>query len=65
MLKLEEIKKGARLTGLDPRGIVCVPSVEPLGTDAVTVCFKGGRRQARRADAVPHRRGAPMSARRC
>ena len=41
MLELEEIKKGARLTGLDPRGIVRVPSVEPAGTDAVTVYLKG------------------------
>ncbi|WP_373510759.1 DEAD/DEAH box helicase, partial [Thiocapsa sp.] len=41
MLKLEAIKKDAQLAGLDPNGIVRVVSVEPVGTDAVTVYFKG------------------------
>ena len=40
MLKLEAIKKDAQLTGLDPNGIVRVVSVEPVGTDAVTVFYK-------------------------
>ena len=40
MLKLEAITKDAQLTGLDPNGIVRVVSVEPVGTDAVTVYFK-------------------------
>jgi len=38
---LEEIKKGAQLAGLDPNGIVRVVSVEPVGSDAVTVYYKG------------------------
>ena len=41
MLKLEAIQKDAQLTGLDPNGIVRVVSVEPVGTDAVTVYLKG------------------------
>ena len=41
MLKLEAIQKDAQLTGLDPNGIVRVVSIEPVGTDAITVYFKG------------------------
>ena len=41
LLRLEEIKKGAQLAGLDPNGIVRVVSVEPVGSDAVTVYYKG------------------------
>jgi len=41
MLKLEAIKKDAQPAGLDPNGIVRVVSVEPVGTDAVTVYFRG------------------------
>ena len=41
MLKLEEINKDAQVAGFDPNGIVRVVSVEPVGTDALTVYFKG------------------------
>jgi len=41
MLKLEAIKKDAQITGLNPNGIARVVSVEPIGSDAVTVYFKG------------------------
>jgi hypothetical protein len=41
MLKLEAIQKDAQIAGLDPNGIVRVVSVEPVGTEAVTVYFKG------------------------
>ena len=37
MLKLEEINKDAQVAGFDPNGIVRVVSVEPVGTDALTV----------------------------
>ena len=40
MLKLEAIKKDAQLAGLDPNGIARVVSVEPVGTDAITVFYK-------------------------
>ncbi|UHD17520.1 hypothetical protein [Thiocapsa bogorovii] len=41
MLQLEAITKDAQLAGLDPNDIVRVVSVEPVGTDALTVYFKG------------------------
>jgi len=40
MLKLEEIRKDAQVIGLGPNGIVRIVTVEPVGTDAVTVYFK-------------------------
>jgi hypothetical protein len=40
MLKLQAIQKDAQITGLDPNGIVRVVSVEPVGTDAITVFYK-------------------------
>ena len=41
MLKLEAIQKDAQVAGLDPNGIARVVSIEPVGTDAITVYFKG------------------------
>ena len=43
MQKLEEIQKDAQVAGLDPNGIVRVVSVEPVGTEAVTVYLKGAQ----------------------
>jgi len=40
-LKLESISRGAILTGVDPAGPVTVMAVDGMGTDAVTVIFKG------------------------
>jgi hypothetical protein len=40
MLKLEDIRKDAQVAGLDPNGIARVVTVEPVGTDALTVYFK-------------------------
>ena len=40
-MKLESITRGAILTGIDPAGPVTVMAVDGLGTDAVTVIFKG------------------------
>jgi superfamily II DNA or RNA helicase len=40
LLKLEDIKKNAALTGLEPGQTVRVVTVEPIGPDALTVYYK-------------------------
>ena len=40
MLKLEDIRKDAQVLGLDPNGIARIVTVDPVGTDALTVYFK-------------------------
>ena len=40
MLRLEDIKAGAQVLGLDPSGVVRVVTVEPVGPDALTVYYK-------------------------
>ena len=40
MLKLEEIKKDAQVIGIEANEIVKVVSVEPVGSDAITVYYK-------------------------
>ncbi|MDZ7852311.1 MAG: helicase-related protein [Halomonas sp.] len=45
MLKLEDIKKDAQVRGIKPDEIVRVVTVEPVGTDALTIYFKDGQGQ--------------------
>jgi superfamily II DNA or RNA helicase len=40
MLKLEEIKKNAAITGIEPGHVVRIVTTEPVGTDALTVYYK-------------------------
>jgi superfamily II DNA or RNA helicase len=40
VLRLEDIKTGAQILGLDPDGVARVITVEPVGPDALTVYFK-------------------------
>lgn len=40
MLKLEEIKAGAVIFGLEPGEVVRVVTSEPIGADALTVYYK-------------------------
>lgn len=40
MLKLEQIKKDAQVQGLQADGVVRIVSVEPVGSDAITVYYK-------------------------
>ena len=42
MLKLEEIKKNAAITGIEPGHVVRIVTTEPVGTDALTVYYKTG-----------------------
>lgn len=39
-MKLEELRKDAQVTGIEPGEIVRVVTVEPVGTEAVTVYYK-------------------------
>jgi superfamily II DNA or RNA helicase len=40
MLKLEDIKKGAQVRGIDPEEIVRIVTIESVGDDAITVYYK-------------------------
>jgi superfamily II DNA or RNA helicase len=40
MLKLEEIKKNASVSGIEPGHVVRIVTTEPVGTDALTVYYK-------------------------
>lgn len=40
MLKLEDIKKNAAITGIEPGQVVRVVTTEPVGADALTVYYK-------------------------
>ncbi|TVS19754.1 MAG: DEAD/DEAH box helicase, partial [Gammaproteobacteria bacterium] len=42
MLKLEDIRKDARIHGLEPDQVVRVVTIEPVGEDAITVYYKTG-----------------------
>ena len=43
MLKLEDIKKDAQITGLEPKEVVRIVTVEPVGNDALTVYYKNSQ----------------------
>ena len=40
MLKLEEIKKNAAITGIEPQHVVRIVTTEPVGENALTVYYK-------------------------
>lgn len=40
MLKLEEIKKNAMITGIEPGQVVRVVTTEPVGDNALTIYYK-------------------------
>ena len=40
MLKLEDIKKNAAISGLEPGQVVCIVTTEPVGDNALTVYYK-------------------------
>ncbi|GAB3375130.1 hypothetical protein NCG89_02985 [Spongiibacter taiwanensis] len=40
MLKLEDIKSGAEIRGIQGDDIVKVAHIDPVGSDAVTVIYK-------------------------
>lgn len=42
MLKLEALKAGAQVVGIEPVGPVTLIAVEPVGADAVTVVYRTG-----------------------
>jgi SNF2 family DNA or RNA helicase len=45
MLKLEDIKKNAAITGIEPGQVVRVVTTEPVGDNALTVYYKKSDRQ--------------------
>lgn len=47
MLKLEEVNKDAQVTGIESGEIVRIVSVEPVGTESLTVYYKTGQGQIR------------------
>ena len=68
MLKLEDIKKNATISGLEPGQVVRIVTTEPVGDNALTVYYKtadGTLREIRPAGTltvspaseVPHREG--------
>ena len=62
MLKLENIKKNAAVSGIEPGQIVRVVTTEPVGDNALTIYYKTSDGKLHERMLYPRTRGlAPLS----